>query len=266
MEKAVEQVEQLLKEGAEFTYENFARKSKHGYPEAFSPEWIAWRTRVSGGIRNLFGDHSAPFSMLQQGLSTPVLGWGSDNFEVAQAYFLGALRAAKQILHEDVFGELATTPAKAPGLLSNRVFVVHGHDEAAKTQLEALLTEMGLESVVLHRKPDQGLTILEKFEKYSDVGFAFVLLTPDEIAYPASDKPLPDEQRQNEKRPRPNVVFEFGFFVGRLGRGNVCCLHKEGVTLPSDVSGLLYKPFKTSVEEVAWAIAKELKARGYQLK
>src|SRR5690606_32465068 len=105
--------------------------------------------------------------------------------------------------------------------LSNRVFVVHGHDDARKNELEGLLREMGLEPIVLHRQPDEGQTIIEKFEKHSDVGFAFILLTPDEFSFLASQRNLPDSERVLEARARPNVIFEFGYFVGRLGRANV---------------------------------------------
>ena len=101
---------------------------------------------------------------------------------------------------------------------------------------------------------------------HGDVGYVFVLLTPDEIAYLAKDANKPDEERTKEFRARPNVIFEFGYFVGRLGRGCVCCLHTGNVTLPSDVSGVIYKSFKDNIEEVGYAISKELKAFGYQLK
>ena len=59
---------------------------------------------------------------------------------------------------------------------------MHGRNEIAKTNLEVFLHEISLEPVVLHRQADEGLTIIEKFEKHSNVGYAFILLTPDEIA------------------------------------------------------------------------------------
>ena len=71
---------------------------------------------------------------------------------------------------------------------------------------------------------------------------------------------------QKEKRARPNVIFEFGYFVGRLGRNRVCCLYKGGVELPSDLSGLLYKKNDTTVDAQAYDIMKELRAAGYQVK
>lgn len=146
---------------------------------------------------------------------------------------------------------------------SKKVFVVHGRDEVAKTGLEVFLHEIGLEPIVLHRQADEGLTIIEKFEKHSDVGYAFILLTPDEISYLASDAAKPDPERIKEYRARPNVIFEFGYFVGKLGRSRVCCLYTGNVALPSDVSGMIYKKYEKSIEEVAYSIIKDLKAAGY---
>ncbi|MGR1198113.1 nucleotide-binding protein [Aeromonas hydrophila] len=152
------------------------------------------------------------------------------------------------------------SPAK-----NKKVFVVHGHDEIAKTNLEVFLHEIGLIPIVLHRQADEGLTIIEKFEKHSDVSYAFILLTPDEISYLIADEEKDDNQRGKEFRARPNVIFEFGYFVGRLGRSRVCCLYTGDVSLPSDVNGMIYKKFTNSIEEVAYSIIKDLKASGYAI-
>lgn len=145
---------------------------------------------------------------------------------------------------------------------SKKVFIVHGHDEVAKANLEIFLHENGLEPIVLHRQADQGLTIIEKFERYSDVSYAFIILTPDEIAYLAADAVKPDTQRNKEFRARPNVIFEFGYFVGRLTRARVCCLYTGNVTLPSDISGMIYKRYERSIEEVGYSIIKDLRTAG----
>jgi predicted nucleotide-binding protein len=146
---------------------------------------------------------------------------------------------------------------------SKKVFVVHGHDDAAKTNLEVFLHEVGLEPVVLHRQADQGLTVIEKFEKHSEVGYAFILLTPDEAAYLAGDAQKPESERKIEWRARPNVIFEFGYFIGKLGRSRVCCLYTGNVSLPSDVNGMIYKRYEKSIEELGYSIIKDLKAAGY---
>lgn len=158
---------------------------------------------------------------------------------------------------------VATASLPTPQPRSKKVFVVHGHDEVAKTSLEVFLHEIGLEPIVLHRQADEGLTVIEKFEKHSDVGYAFILLTPDEVAYVVTEAGKPEAERKIEVRARPNVIFEFGYFVGKLGRSRVCCLYTGNVSLPSDVSGMIYKKYEKSVEEVAYSVIKDLKASGY---
>jgi predicted nucleotide-binding protein len=109
------------------------------------------------------------------------------------------------------------------------------------------------------------MTVIEKLEKHSDVGYAFILLTPDEVAYLASEEAKPDAERKKEHRARPNVIFEFGYFLGKLGRSRVCCLYTGDVALPSDVSGMIYKHYEKSIEEVAFSVIKDLKASGYEI-
>ena len=266
MEGALKKIEELLKTGEQFNFENFAIKSERGYPSHYQPEWVAWRARTSGAITSLFEKGSAPVSMIDAASRLQVIGEGRNKFELAKSHYIGALQAARAVLQDDTFGEISGGASKGPLSNSNRVFVVHGHDDAAKGELEAILTEMGLEPVVLHRQPDGGRTVIEKFESYADVGYAFILLTPDEVAYLAADEASDDAKRKKEFRARPNVIFEFGYFVGRLGRQRTCCLYKHPVTLPSDVNGVIYKRFERSVKEAAYAIGKELKNAGYKLR
>ncbi|AZE16528.1 hypothetical protein C4K09_2067 [Pseudomonas chlororaphis subsp. aureofaciens] len=148
---------------------------------------------------------------------------------------------------------------------TKKVFVVHGRDEIAKTSLEVFLHEIGLEPVVLHRQADEGMTVIEKFEKHSDVGYVFILLTPDEVAYLANEDKKPDSERNKEFRARPNVIFEFGYFIGKFGRSKVCCLYTGNVSLPSDLNGIIYKKFDRSIEEIAYSVIKDLKASGYAI-
>ena len=64
---------------------------------------------------------------------------------------------------------------------SKRVFIVHGRDHKSMKELKVMLKEFGLKPTVLHEQPSGSRTIVEKLEKYSDVGYAFVILTPDDI-------------------------------------------------------------------------------------
>jgi predicted nucleotide-binding protein len=265
MEKAIEQIKLLVEKGNGFTYDNFSEKGPHGYPSSFRPEWVAWQTRVKAIIVKLFGEESSQNQAVETALAVRVKGNGEDKFQQCRNYIIGTLQTAIETLKDDIFDELKKDSAQAPGKLSNKVFVVHGHDDVAKSALEILLSEIGLEPIVLHRQADQGQTIIEKLEKHADVGYAFILLTPDEVAYLRKDESLNDEDRTKELRARPNVIFEFGYFVGRLGRSRVCCLYTGNVTLPTDVSGMIYKSYSSSVEEAAYGIIKDLKACGYKL-
>ncbi len=63
---------------------------------------------------------------------------------------------------------------------------MHGHAKKPKQAVADFLRSGGLEPVILHEQPNEGKTIIEKFEKHSDVvGFAVVLLTPDDFGGPA---------------------------------------------------------------------------------
>ena len=141
---------------------------------------------------------------------------------------------------------------------SRKVFVVHGRDNEAKHAVARFLERLNLHPVILHEQPNKGLTIIEKFEANSDVAFAVVLLTPDDTGKSKSEK------GKLRPRARQNVVFELGFFFGRLGRRRVCALHKGGIELPSDVDGVIYVPYD---EHDGWKtkLAQEIKECGINI-
>lgn len=141
---------------------------------------------------------------------------------------------------------------------SRKVFVVHGHDLGNKETVARFLERLDLDPIVLHEQSDQGRTIIEKFEAHaSDVGCAVVILTSDDVAAARSK---PDEK---ELRARQNVILEFGYFVGRLGRKRTFALVEKGVKLPSDMDGLVYIP----LDDGQWRIrlVKELKSAGFDV-
>jgi len=138
------------------------------------------------------------------------------------------------------------------------VFLVHGADHGVKDTVARYLAKLNLNPIILHEQPNLGDTIIEKLERRSPVAFSVVLLTPDDKAFPISNPSEP------KSRARQNVVFELGFFIGRLGRGKVCALYTERVELPSDFQGVVYIPYDASG---AWklSLAKELKASGLDI-
>ncbi len=155
-----------------------------------------------------------------------------------------------------------TEIVKKTEMSSKRIFVVHGHDSELKNDIVSFIHEIGLEPIILHKQPDEGLTVIEKFEKHADVNFVIVLLTPDDVGCLEREFEEVAKNKKMELRARQNVIFEFGYFIGKLGRSKVCCVYKEGVKLPSDLSGLLYKEVKGSVEDIGYSLIKELQNAG----
>jgi len=138
---------------------------------------------------------------------------------------------------EKIDRAVVVRPAAATVPLSRRVFLVHGHNEETKHAVARLLERLDLQPLILHEQPDMNRTIIEKFEANAGVGFAVVLMTADDRGGP--NRAAPETYRP---RPRQNVLLEMGFFLGRLGRAQVCVLYEPGVEMPSDYSGVLYKP------------------------
>ncbi|WP_409272795.1 TIR domain-containing protein [Pseudomonas sp. KCJK9111] len=138
--------------------------------------------------------------------------------------------------------------------MSNKVFIVHGHDDGARESVARFLERIGFEAIILHEQANQGRTVIEKVEAHGDVGFAVVLLTPD------------DEGRVKggdlEPRARQNVLLELGYFIGRLGCGRVCALKRGQLDIPSDFAGVVWERMD---EAGGWkqALGRELQAAGH---
>lgn len=155
--------------------------------------------------------------------------------------------------------ELATpedvTPSVGP---KSKVFIVHGHDGEVKERTARFIEKLGFEPIILHEKSNQGMTIIEKINKYADeVDFGIVLYTPDDLGNVKSEA----EQGQLKGRARQNVVFEHGLLIGKLGRNNVTPLVLDNVEIPNDLSGIVY------INDSDWQIdiAKEMKSAGYEI-
>jgi predicted nucleotide-binding protein len=170
------------------------------------------------------------------------------------------LKRAIQALEDKIadLGEAASQePAVVSAKLSKEVFIVHGHNDLAKTEVALLIERAGLKAVILHEQPNAGRTIIEKFEGHGgSAGFAVVLLTPDDIGGP--------DREHLRSRARQNVVGEMFWFAGKLGRQRVCALKKGDVEMPSDFAGVGYTEMD---DQGAWKteLLRELKAAGYEV-
>lgn len=173
--------------------------------------------------------------------------------DVAEA--LGSAPYARSTTTTDAEHPAAAKSATTVASESAPIFVVHGHDHGLLHQTVRVLERAtSREVVILHEQANAGRTLLEKFEMHaSTAAFAVVLLTPDDTGGARG--------QAQHTRARQNVIFELGFFFGRLGRDRVAVLLAPGVDQPSDIAGLVY----ISVDDGGswkYTLARELTASG----
>lgn len=136
---------------------------------------------------------------------------------------------------------VSTTAVKNPAkeipelpqrVVTNRVCVIHGQNDALMKAVNEYLEKLGLEPVVLHKQQTSNRNIMEKIESLPEVDFAVVLLTPDDFAQPG--KPM----RNGKGHSKRNVLFELGYYIGRLGKSRVCALYNGQDKPPRDYDGI----------------------------
>ncbi|MFA7497041.1 TIR domain-containing protein [Acidithiobacillus albertensis] len=152
----------------------------------------------------------------------------------------------------------------AAAVLPKQVFIVHGHDDSAREQLELVLHKLGLDPYVLANTGGHGLTIIEALEakigKNASTAFGIVLMTPDDMGYA-----LAKGQDSVQPRARQNVVLEMGMLISSIGRKNMAILVKGHLEKPSDADGVLYIAFNNHVKETVPRLANRLKESGFIL-
>jgi CheY-like chemotaxis protein len=136
-------------------------------------------------------------------------------------------------------------------------FIVHGHDDQSLLELKDFIqNSLGWRKpIVLREEPNSGRTIIEKFESTaSSVDWVFVLLTPDDE--------VRSGQRSNDqkRRARQNVIFEMGYFFGKLDRlrGRLVALVKGEIELPTDISGIVYIQIDQGIKSAGEEIRREV--------
>jgi predicted nucleotide-binding protein len=232
-----------------------------------SPALSTWEGNVKIVLSELYGENSLVFKEFDGIWFSPGSYYDGQPTSEFVAAFNNGLAQAKGFLesrvndlrerieHEKPSSNAALFTPRPSG---RRIFVVHGHDHGTKETVARFLGKLDLEPIILHEQADRGKTIIDKFETHAaDVQCSVVILTADDIA---SSKADPE---QKEVRARQNVIFELGFFVGRLGRHRTFALVEKGVALPSDIHGVVYIP----LDDGEWRLrlVKELKAAGLEV-
>jgi predicted nucleotide-binding protein len=233
------------------------------------PETLSLQVAIAGTLAKIFGEGTTTYARYEQAASIPArFGFASRDFPAVNDYrekigkniqqsklvLQQAIRALEDEISDANDALLTSKNTLTPA--GQKIFLVHGHDEAKNLTVARFLEKLDFEVVILHEQPNKGRTIITKFrEEAADVGFAIVLMTPDDHGAKLNATTRP--------RARQNVVFELGFFLGALGAERVAALIKGDVEKPSDFDGVVY----ISLDDGNWRIdlAKELKAVGFEI-
>jgi predicted nucleotide-binding protein len=214
-----------------------------------------WRTKTLNRIEQIFGYRSREHDNFRRiDFSPRALMYASA--EASRQAFEEALDDAAIYLEnlidnvEETWSDSGQSPQQAPDAgppKSKKVFVVHGHDPNLLKTVELFLENQGLKPIILKDQPSSGMTMIEKFEKYSsEASFAVVLMTGDDIGGKKDNQP-----EELQPRARQNVILELGYFLSKLGRNGVCPLYQKGVETPSDYTGVVYVPLDDAGEWTA---------------
>lgn len=233
-----------------------------------SSQYRKWKRRTILAIENAFGSDSKHVDEFRSTQAAPITIGGPPGHR--ERYFRPCLDEGATLLEsmieevreywagDDGASQIKTTDL---GRDPARVFVVHGRDVGAAQTVARFLERVAMRPIILHEQPNEGRTVIEKFEDHANVGFAVILLTPDDEGRLRAG--TRDSGALNP-RARQNVLLELGFFLGKLGRERTCAITKGEVEIPSDYKGVVL----TVMDDAgAWKkeLARELKTAGMDL-
>ena len=231
------------------------REAEHDLPK-LDKEIKKWKRNTEMNISDIFGNGSLYLEEFRKIPFTPphyIELYKS--LKVASSLLESMIDGIEEYWEDEHQKSTSSFAQQERTMNTNEIFIIHGRDNEIKATVARFLGQLDLKPIILHEQPNQGRTVIEKFEQYAQVRFAVALLTPDDVGA------LQEKTPNLKPRARQNVIFEFGYFIGRLGRNRVCALTKGDVEIPSDYDGVVYIPLD---DAGGWKLnlVKELKNAG----
>ena len=143
---------------------------------------------------------------------------------------------------------------------SQQALVVAGLDSEMTANVVGTVTKLGFTPVVFdaHDK-NAPADLIEGFDKYKDAALGIVMLADDEVGTLRSEFP-----KNVKLRAKPQVVFQGGFLLGKLGVTKVIFLYlpRQNFEFPFDMEKLSSIAYD---DKNRWHFdfLKELKGRGF---
>lgn len=225
---------------------------------AYDPDFQAWKTSAERFLIKKFGNDSYEHINFKQIYFTPVFVTAeTPDSLLVECCRDGLNQSIKtfQDYQDEINEESEISNNNLDGSLDKtRIFIVHGHDGELKQAIARIIEKQGIEPIILSEQANLGLTIIEKLERYGNVGGAICLFTSD-------DKGKGNSEKGYKSRARQNVVLETGYFWGKLGRKNIVIVSDNSIEMPSDLDGVVYSNNRN------WEIdlLKDLNAMGYSI-
>ena len=201
MKSNYEKLSEIIKEAEELLKKDITKSST---------EFKAWKMKAERYLISCFGETSHEYSEFKK-LDFTTIFWGQS---IAQSEYVTSC-------HEDIKTAIAIfkvyleeAKEESTNVIHNqpmnysKVFIVHGHDGELKESVARVIEKQGIEAIILSEHSNQGRTVIEKFENYSDVGGTICLFTADDFG-------RAKDSENDSCRARQNVVFEAGYFMGK---------------------------------------------------
>ena len=220
------------------------------------PVFKAWKVKTERFLINTYGETSFEHKEFMKCIFHVTYPFvNTTHNEYVQACIKG-LNSSKAILstYLDEFKDIDSSIKPDSKESERRVFIVHGRDDSIKDAVARFVEKQKLDAIILNEQPNKGKTIIEKIESFSNVKVAICLFSADDTGRLKTDT-------TESLRARQNVVFEAGYFIGKLGREHVITIVENGVEIPSDLQGIVY----TSSEHWKIDLLKELNALGFDI-
>lgn len=213
-----------------------------------------WAARVRNALKPLYGEKAPLVETLESWRKEMARNPLATNEFVSRVEQVDHLVS---LLQESAgSGSIVASSRKSLFPRTKNIFIIHGHDELNRRRLcETIRADFELNPMVLLDEPGRSAPTIEKFEGHAQTcSFAIALFTRDDTITPKTG--------ETYWQARPNVIFETGWFVGRLGKERVLILLQEGVKIYSDFEGVNRIEFRDDVGDKFGRIQAELEAAG----